>query len=72
MLTPNLDEMKHTFLYHLNAYTYAMDGWHPTMSPKMRAFFKKATTGILEGKAGKPAREVAKMDGQDQAGLPVP
>jgi len=65
------DEMKHTFLYHLNAYTYAMDGWHQTMSPKMRAFFKKVTTGILEGVAGKPARQVAQVDERNIAELDV-
>lgn len=63
------DVMKHTFLYHLNAYTYAMDGWHRTMSPKMRAFFKKVTTGILEGKAGEKAHEVCKITNDNIAEL---
>lgn len=63
------DVMKHTFLYHLNAYTYAMDGWHETMSPELRAFFKKVTSGILEGEAGKPARQVAKIDNSNIAEL---
>ena len=63
------DEMKNTFLYHLNAYTYAMDGWHKRMSPKLRSFFKKVTTGILEGKAGQKAKEVSKITNKNIAEL---
>ncbi len=63
------DVMKHTFLYHLNAYTYAMPGWHKTMSPKLRAFFQKVTTGILEGKAGEKAHEVCKITNDNIAEL---
>jgi len=63
------DEMKHTFLYHLNAYTYAMDGWHKTMDPEMRKFFKRVTTGILEGKAGEKAREISKVTNDNIAEL---
>lgn len=55
------DVMKSTFLYHLNAYTYAMDSWHEEMPPDLRAYYKQVTTGILEGEAGKPRREVAKI-----------
>lgn len=55
------DVMRNTFLYHLNAYTYPLESWNPDMDPKLRAFFEKATTGLLEGEAGGPAREVAKI-----------
>ncbi|WP_281763030.1 arylsulfatase [Pseudodesulfovibrio nedwellii] len=65
------DEMRNTFLYHLNAYTYAMDSWHKTMDPKLREFFKKNTTGLLEGEAGKPAREYAKITDENIAELDV-
>lgn len=65
------DEMRNTFLYHLNAYTYAMDDWHKTMDPKLRAFFKKVTTGLLEGEAGKPVREYAKITSENIAELDV-
>ncbi len=65
------DTMRNAFLYHLNAYTYAMDGWHATMSPELRAFFKKVTTGILEGEAGKPVREVTKITNDNIAELDV-
>jgi len=65
------DVMRNTFLYHLNAYTYAMDGWHTTMSPELRAFFQKVTTGLLEGEAGEPAREVAKINKENIAELDV-
>jgi len=65
------DVMRNTFLYHLNAYTYAMDGWHETMNPELRAFFKKVTTGVLEGEAGKPARTVSKVTNKNIAELDV-
>lgn len=52
------DKMENTFLYHLNAYTYALDDWHPQMTDEQRAFFKKVTTGVFEGEAGSPAKEV--------------
>ena len=65
------DVMRNTFLYHLNAYTYAMDGWHNTMDPSLREFFKKVTTGLLEGEAGEPARETAKITNDNIAELDV-
>ena len=65
------DVMRNTFLYHLNAYTYALDGWHETMSPELRAYFKKVTTGILEGEAGKPARNVGPITNENIAELDV-
>ncbi len=55
------DVMRNTFLYHLNAYTYPLESFNPDMDPKMRAAFEKITTGLLEGEAGKPVREVAKI-----------
>lgn len=55
------DIMQNVVLYHLNAYTYAYPSWNPDMSPEMAAFFQKVTTGILEGKAGSPAKEVSKV-----------
>lgn len=65
------DEMKNTFLYHLNAYTYAMDEWHKTMDPKLRKFFKKVTTGVLEGKAGGKAKEIYKITNDNISELDV-
>jgi len=55
------DVMRNTFLYHLNAYTYPLESWNPDMDPKLRAMFVKSTTGLLEGEAGRPVREVAKI-----------
>ena len=55
------DVMESVVLYHLNAYTYAFPSWNPDMSPDMLAFFQKVTTGVLEGEAGKPAREASKV-----------
>lgn len=55
------DIMESVFLYHLNAYTYCFPSWNPDMSPEMEKFFEKATTGILEGEAGKPVKEVSKV-----------
>ncbi|QZE15723.1 arylsulfatase [Halosquirtibacter laminarini] len=55
------DIMKNVVLYHLNAYTYTMPSFHPGMSADQLAFFEKATTGILEGNADEPAKEVTKV-----------
>jgi arylsulfatase len=65
------DVMRNAFLYHLNAYTYAMDGWHQRMSEELRDFFKKVTTGVLEGEAGAPVREVSKVTNENIAELDV-
>ncbi len=51
-------------LYHLNAYTYADPTWFPDMDPELRAFFVKVTKGSLSGKAGAPATEDFKINGQ--------
>jgi arylsulfatase len=58
------DEMKYCGLYHLNAYTYADETWFPDMDPELRAFFAKVTKGSLSGKAGAPAKEDFKINGQ--------
>jgi arylsulfatase len=58
------DEMKAVGLYHLNAYTYADAEWFPDMSPEMRAMFQKVTKGALSGKAGEPAKEDFKINGE--------
>jgi arylsulfatase len=58
------DEMKYVGLYHLNAYTYADPTWFPDMDPELRAFFAKVTKGSLSGKAGAPATEDFKINGQ--------
>src|SRR5499433_1465542 len=58
------DEMKAVGLYHLNAYTYADPTWFPDMDPKLRATFEKVTKGMLSGKAGGPATEDFKVNGQ--------
>ncbi|TDO97100.1 arylsulfatase [Flavobacterium sp. 245] len=63
------DKMQNVVLYHLNAYTYAFQSWNPDMSPEMLAFFKKVTTGILEGEAGGKAREVSKVTEENIAEL---
>lgn len=65
------DEMRNTFLYHLSAYTYAMDEWHKTMSPDMKAWYKKVTTGVLEGVTGKPAKELHKITNDNISELDV-
>ena len=65
------DVMKKTFLYHLSAYTYAMDEWHKTMDPKLKAWYKKVTTGVLEGKAGMPAKELYKITNDNISELDV-
>ena len=58
------DEMKAVGLYHLNAYTYADPAWFPDMPDTLRAMFAKVTKGLLDGTAGQPVREVAKINGQ--------
>jgi arylsulfatase len=58
------DEMKHAGLYHLNAYTYADPTWFPDMDPELRMMFERVTKGSLSGKAGKPAKEDFKINGQ--------
>jgi arylsulfatase len=58
------DEMKYVGLYHLNAYTYADPTWFPDMDPKLREMFAKVTKGSLSGKAGAPAKEDFKINGQ--------
>lgn len=65
------DVMRNTFLYHLNAYTYPLESFNPDMDPKLRKFFEKITTGLLEGEAGKPVREVAKIDDSNIADIDV-
>lgn len=51
------DKMENVVLYHLNAYTYALESWNPDMSPELRAFFKKSTKGVLAGEAGGKVRD---------------
>lgn len=63
------DKMRNVVLYHLNAYTYAFPSWNPDMSPEMLAFFKKVTTGVLEGEAGQKARETTKVTEENIAEL---
>jgi arylsulfatase len=58
------DEMKAVGLYHLNAYTYADPEWFPSMSPELRAEFSRVTKGMLSGKAGGPAKEDFKINGE--------
>lgn len=58
------DEMQYCGLYHLNAYTYADPTWFPDMDPSIREMFAKVTKGALSGKAGQPAREDFKINGQ--------
>jgi arylsulfatase A-like enzyme len=58
------DVMKYCGLYHLNAYTYADPTWFPDMDPELRAMFEKVTKGSLSGKAGGPATEDFKINGQ--------
>src|SRR5215472_14114790 len=58
------DEMKAVGLYHLNAYTYADPEWFPDMSPELRSMFQQVTKGALSGKAGEPAKEDFKINGQ--------
>jgi arylsulfatase A-like enzyme len=58
------DEMQYAGLYHLNAYTYADPTWFPDMDPELRAMFARVTKGSLSGKAGEPAKEDFKINGQ--------
>ncbi|PZQ99706.1 MAG: arylsulfatase [Cereibacter sphaeroides] len=58
------DEMKYVGLYHLNAYTYGDPTWFPAMPEELREMFQKVTKGSLSGKAGEPAVEDFKINGQ--------
>jgi arylsulfatase A-like enzyme len=62
------DEMRYVGLYHLNAYTYtytyADPTWFPDMDPELRETFERVTKGALSGKAGEPAKEDFKINGQ--------
>lgn len=58
------DEMRYVGLYHLNAYTYADETWFPDMDPELRAMFERVTKGSLSGRAGEPAKEDFKINGQ--------
>ncbi|MFL1404833.1 arylsulfatase [Marinobacter sp. M1N3S26] len=55
------DKMENVLLYHLNAMTYALDGWNPQITDDQRKFFQDNTIGILEGEAGGEATEVLSM-----------
>ena len=63
------DKMENTFLYHLNAYTYALPDWHVQMTDEQREFFKNSTTGVFEGEAGSPATEVLTIGDMTTADL---
>src|SRR5690606_33345032 len=63
------DVMKYVGLYHLNAYTYTFPSFNPDMPAKMLAYYQKVTTGILEGVAGSPAKEVSKVTPENIAEL---
>ncbi|MBB6461816.1 arylsulfatase [Flammeovirga kamogawensis] len=65
------DKMESVILYHLNAYTYTMKSFHPGMTDEQIAFYKKATTGILEGEAGQPVREISKVTEENLPELDV-
>jgi arylsulfatase A-like enzyme len=58
------DEMKYTFLYHLNAYTYPDPNWFPAMDPELRKMFQNVTKGSLSGKAGGKVTEDFKVNGE--------
>ena len=58
------DEMKAVGLYHLNAYTYTDPTWFPAMPEPLREMFQRVTKGALSGKAGEPAHEDFKINGQ--------
>ncbi len=58
------DEMKYTFLYHLNAYTYPDPNWFPDMPQSLREMFQKVTKGSLSGKAGEKPVEDFKVSGE--------
>lgn len=65
------DVMRNVILYHLNAYTYAMPSWNPEMGPRLLKFFQDSTTGILEGEAGEPTRQISKVTDENIAELDV-
>lgn len=58
------DVMEHCFLYHCNAYTYGDPTWFPDMPEDLREMFDKVTKGSLSGKAGEPAKQDWKVNGQ--------
>ncbi|MFO0949507.1 MAG: arylsulfatase [Planctomycetota bacterium] len=58
------DVMEHCFLYHCNAYTYGDPTWFPDMDPKLREMFDRVTKGSLSGRAGQPAKQDWKVNGQ--------
>ncbi len=58
------DVMEHCFLYHCNAYTYGDPTWFPDMDPELRKMFDDVTKGSLSGKAGEPAKQDWKVNGQ--------
>ncbi len=58
------DVMQHCFLYHCNAYTYGDPKWFPDMDPKLREMFDRVTKGSLSGKAGEPAKQDWKVNGE--------
>lgn len=58
------DVMKYVGLYHLNAYTYGDPTWFPQMPEDLREMFQKITKGSLSGRAGEPATEDFKINGQ--------
>lgn len=63
------DKMENVFLYHLNAYTYALPDWFPQMSAEQKQFYIDNTVGILEGDAGQPASEVLSIQDMTTADL---
>jgi len=63
-IAQGFDVMKNVTLYHLNAYTYADPLWNQDMPADIRATWAKGTKGALDGEAGKPYREVRKIDGK--------
>lgn len=58
------DVMEHCFLYHCNAYTYGDPTWFPDMDQELREMFDSVTKGSLSGKAGEPAKQDWKVNGQ--------
>ncbi len=63
------DKMENVFLYHLNAFTYALPDWFPQMTPDQKQFFVDNTIGILEGDAGGAAVEVLTIKDMTTADL---
>ena len=57
------DVMKHVGLYHLNAYTYADPTWTRTWTPSCGQC-SRPSQGMVSGKAGEPAKEDFKINGQ--------